>query len=129
MKEGEIVAVRNYTSLYRLKDFLMRSIAPKFLADDEINISQVGLFGYITETLSVLGEDGLNATSIVFKECFASSAENVESLYLMAAIYQLDNFFATAATMPFIIIINESNIFITIIKNFKINKIIINIWI
>lgn len=104
------MANKNYTSLYRIKEFLMNNIAPKYLNSDEINISQIGLFGYITETLSVLGEDGLNSTSIVFKECFANAAENIESLHLMAAIYQLDSYFASAASMPFIIILNEDDI-------------------
>ena len=85
------MAVRNYTTLYRIKDFLLNNTAPKYLNNDEINISQVGLFGYITETLANQGEDGMNSTSIVFKECFANAAENIESLYLMAAIYQLEN--------------------------------------
>lgn len=104
------MATKNYTSLYRIKEFLTNNIAPKYLSDDEINISQIGLFGYITETLSVLGEDGLNSTSIVFKECFANAAENIESLHLMASIYQLDSFFASAAHMPFVIIISEDDI-------------------
>lgn len=102
------MAVRNYTTLYRIKDFLLNNTAPKYLSNDEINISQVGLFGYITETLANQGEDGMNSTSIVFKECFANAAENIESLYLMAAIYQLENFFATPATMQFALIINEA---------------------
>lgn len=104
------MATKNYTSLYRIKEFLMTEMAPKYLAAEEINIAQVGLFGYITETLSVLGEDGLNSTSIVFKECFANAAENIESLYLMAAVYQLDSYFASAASMPFIVILNEEDI-------------------
>ena len=96
--------------MYQIKEFFVNEIAPKYLSSEEINISQVGLFGYITEILSVLGEDGLNSTSIVFKECFANAAENVESLYLMAAIYQLENFFATPASMPFVMIISEDDI-------------------
>lgn len=104
------MATRNYTSLYEIKNFLISQIAPKYLSSDEMNMSQTGLFGYITETLSTLGEDGLNATSMVFKECFANAAENIESLYLMAAIYQLENFFATPATMQFILLIEEDEI-------------------
>lgn len=104
------MATRNYTSLYQIKDFLINQIAPKYLSDDEMNMSQIGLFGYITEALSTLGEDGLNATSMVFKECFANAAENIESLYLMAAIYQLEQLFATPASMPFIIIVEEDEI-------------------
>ena len=104
------MATKTYSSLYKIKEFLMNNIAPKYLKDEEINISQIGLFGYITESLSVLGEDALNATSIVFKECFANVAENLESLYLMSSIYQLDNYFATAASMPFIIILNVNDV-------------------
>jgi hypothetical protein len=88
----------------------MNDIAPKYLSEKEINISQIGLFGYITEVLSVLSEDSINATSIVFKECFANAAENIESLYKMASIYQLDSYFAKAATMQFVLIIDEDDI-------------------
>ena len=104
------MATRNYSSLYQIKDFIVKQMAPKYLSSDEINMSQIGLFGYITETLSTLGEDGLNATSIVFKECFANAAENIESLYLMGAIYQLEHLFATPASMQFIMLLSEEDI-------------------
>lgn len=104
------MATKNYTSFYKLKEFITNEVAPKYLKENEINISQIGLFGYITEVLSILGEDSLNATSIVFKECFANSAENIESLYKMASIYQLDDYFAKAASLEFVIIIDEDDI-------------------
>lgn len=104
------MATKNYTSLYQVKDYLVNNIAPKYLSTDEMNMSSTGLFGYVTETLATLGEDGMNMTSIVFKECFACAAENPESLYLMAAIYQLDGLFATPAQMPFVLLISEDDV-------------------
>ena len=104
------IRVKNYTSLYQIKDTLVNQVAPKYLATDEMNMSSTGLFGYITEVLATIGEDGLNVTSMVFKECFANAAENPESLYLMAAIYQLDDLFAKAATMPFVLLVAEPDI-------------------
>ena len=104
------MATKDYTSHYQIKDFLVNNIAPKYLSTDEMNMAATGLFGYVTEALSVLGEDGLNMTSMVFKECFASAAENPESLYLMAAIYQLDQLFATPATLPFVMLVPEADI-------------------
>ena len=104
------IRVKNYTSLYQIKDTLVNKVAPKYLNMDEMNLSSTGLFGYITEVLATIGEDGLNVTSMVFKECFANAAENPESLYLMAAIYQLDDLFAKAATMPFVLLVAEDDI-------------------
>ena len=104
------MATKNYTSIYQIKDFIINEIAPKYLATAEMNMSSTGLFGYITETLANLGEDGLNMTSMVFKECFANAAENPESLYLMAAIFQLEDLFATPAQMPFVLLLSEQDI-------------------
>lgn len=104
------MTTKNYSSLYQIKNFLVNTIAPKYLSTDEMNMASTGLFGYITEALATLGEDGMNATSIVFKECFANAAENPESLYLMAAIYQLSELFATPAQMPFILLLSEDDI-------------------
>lgn len=104
------MATKNYTSLYQIKDYLVSDVAPKYLSTDEMNMASTGLFGYITEALATLGEDAMNMTSIVFKECFANAAENPESLYLMAAIFQLNDLFATPARMPFALLISEDDI-------------------
>ena len=101
---------RDYTSLYQIKEFMVNEVAPKYLDVENMNMASTGLFGYITELLSTVAEDGMNATSMVFKECFANAAENPESLYLMAAIYQLENLFATPASMPFVLLIGEDDI-------------------
>ena len=104
------MANKSYSSLYQIKDYMVNTVAPKYLATDEMNMSSTGIFGYITELLANMAEDGMNATSMVFKECFANAAENPESLYLMAAIQQLDDLMATPATMPFVMLVNEDDI-------------------
>ena len=80
------MADKNYTSIYGIKDFFLNEVAPKYLNTSEINLSNIGIFGYNTECLGTIAEDSANIASMLFKENFACCAESPETLYLMALI-------------------------------------------
>ena len=103
------MAEKDYTSLYGIKDFFMKTVAPKYFNVDEIDISNIGIFGYTTECLGTIAEDGANIPSMLFKENFACCAESPESLYLMASIYQISDVFATPASLNFLLLLNEKD--------------------
>ena len=104
------MADKNYTSIYGIKDFFLNEVAPKYLNTSEINLSNIGIFGYNTECLGTIAEDSANIASMLFKENFACCAESPETLYLMASVYQISDVFATAANLNFLLLINESDI-------------------
>ena len=101
---------KDYTSLYKIKDFMTNVVAPKYFSFDATEQTSVGLFGYITEILANGIEDSFFSTTMLFKEIFPVTAEDPESIYLMAALFQLDNHFAVPATVPFNILISEEDL-------------------
>ena len=104
------ISVRDYTSLYKIKEYMANNIAPKYFSLDTIDETNVGLFGYITEMLGMSIEDSFLATTMQFKETFPVTAEDPDSLYLMAALFQMDNHFATPAKVGFNILISEDDV-------------------
>ena len=102
--------LKDFTSLYKIKQFYADKVAPQYFDIDTIDTSNVGLFGYVTEALGTNVEDSFFATTMLFKEIFPVTAEDPESIYLMAALFQMDNHFATAATMGFNILIAEDDV-------------------
>lgn len=102
--------LKDYTSIYKIKQFMSSEIAPKYFDIQNIDTTNVGLFGYVTEALANNVEDSYLATTMLFKEIFPVTAEDPESIFLMAALFQMDNHFATPATLGFNILINEDDV-------------------
>lgn len=102
--------VRDYTALYKIKEYMAGTVAPKYFQLDSIDETNVGLFGYITELLGNSVEDSFFATTMQFKEIFPVTAEDPDSLYLMAALFQMDNHFATPAKVGFNILLAEDDV-------------------
>ena len=68
--------LKNGTSRYNIKDYMVNTIAPKYFTDiDNINDLHVGLFGYITETMSDITNDALFTIASMYKESFPQLAE------------------------------------------------------
>lgn len=109
-----MATIKNGTSVHDLKDFMITSVSPKYF-DKIKNLSElnVGLYGYVTDVLGNSVKDSFGATTSLFKEMFVTQAELPESIYDHALVYQLDNTFAKAASVPFTILVAED----TVIKN------------
>lgn len=106
--------IKNGTSIYDIKDFLSNSVAPTYFEKiADMNEMNVGLFGYITEILANTINDGYFTVTSLFKEIFPVHAELAESIYNHASIFQIDNLLATAASVPFTIMVAEE----ALIKN------------
>ena len=104
------ITLKDYTSLYNIKEFLANQIAPKYFDLANIEDSNVGLFGYITEILGDNVEDSFFATTMLFKEIFPVTAEDPESIHLMAALFQMSSHFATPSKLSFNILIAENDV-------------------
>lgn len=102
--------LKDFTSIYKIKQFMASQVAPQYFDIDTIDTTNVGLFGYVTEALADNVEDSFFATTMLFKEIFPVTAEDPESIYLMAAIFQLDNHFATPSLLGFNILIAEDDV-------------------
>lgn len=101
---------RNYSSIYNMKDYVVNTLAPKYLNMDEVNDLNVGLFGVVTELLSTIADDSFNTTTTYMNEMFPNRAILPETIYNDAALFQEDDFFTTPAEMMGWIFILESDI-------------------
>lgn len=104
------MTVKDFSSLYNIKAFMKDQVAPTYFNMKDLSELNIGIFGYINEMLSVCAEDTALVTSMLFKEQFPAIAEKPESLYLSAALFQLDDLFAVPAATNFILLLNEDSI-------------------
>jgi len=104
------ITLRDYTSFYNIKAFFKNRVAPQFFDLTQIDDTNVGLFGYVTEILGNNVEDSFFATTMLFKEIFPVTAEDPESIYLMASLFQMSSQFATPASLSFNILLAEDDV-------------------
>lgn len=104
-------SVKNGTSRYDIKEWLMTEISPKYFSKIK-NMSDlnVGLFGYINDILGETTKDTYFSISSLYKEIFPQLAELPESIYNHALLYQLNNVFAVPAKCYFTLVIAEDSI-------------------
>lgn len=101
---------KNYSSIYNIKDFVRYTIMPKYWDMSQINDLNVGLLGMVTECESNNLEDALNTTTTYIKESFPNTAMMPSTIYDLAALFKMNNLFATPASMDIILLINENDI-------------------
>lgn len=106
---------RDYIDNYSVKEFATNELADKYFSDIDLNLRNVGMFGYTTELVTNVSEDTFNTASVLFRESFPNRAEIEESIYSHAAIFQLDDVLSKAASCKFLLVLEEA----AIIKNMK----------
>lgn len=102
--------VKNYSSIYTIKDFAIKELAPRYLNMDKINDLNVGLLGYVTELLSNVADDTFNAITMYINEMFPNTAVLPESIYSFASLFQINDLFSTSAEMDIMLFISEKDI-------------------
>lgn len=110
MADETITVDRSYIDNYSAKEFATYELIPKYFDEDEVSDRTVGMVGYTTEIISQLSEDAFNAGSVFFRESFPNRAEIPESIYSHAAIFQLNDVFASAASCKFLVVMEEEGI-------------------
>lgn len=106
---------RSYIDNFSVKDFAMNKLIPIYFNDEDVSDRTVGSIGYTTELMSHIAEDAFNVGSVLFRESFPNRAEIPESIYSHAAVFQLSDVLARAASCKFILVMNEDSI----IKNMQ----------
>lgn len=110
MTDNKLTNVSQYTSAAELMEYWLKDIAPKYLDMDKVNTYRTGIFGYINETMSTMGEDSINAITVARREFYPNTAQYMKSLYKMAAARHMDLPMATPATANMLLMIQESDI-------------------
>lgn len=101
---------RDYSSIYKIKDHVVNSLAPKYLNMDTVNDLNVGLFGVLTDLIGSIADDNFNTTTTYMNEMFPNRAILPETIYNDAALFQEDDFFTTPAEMMAWLFILEEDI-------------------
>jgi hypothetical protein len=102
--------IRDYSSIYSIKEFALKEIAPKYFDMDNVNLLNIGLIGYVTDLAANMTEDTFNSISTYIREIFPNLARIPETLYNYAARLQIDNLFATPAQINLALFVNEKDI-------------------
>ena len=108
--------IKNYNDIYSIKKMILEDIAPKYFKVDELNTLNVGLFGYVNETIATTTEDTYNTISTYINELIPVRARLPESIYGYATTVQLHQLFANAAEMQMVLIFEKSSIINDTIK-------------
>ena len=106
---------RSYIDNFSVKEMAKTKLIPKYFEGFDVSDLNVGLIGYTSELISDGLEDTFNTVSTLHEEMFSNRAKLPSSILSHAAMFQLNNGFATAASCDFILILNESYV----IQNFE----------
>lgn len=113
MADENVIVSRDYTDIFSIKDMALSEIMPMFFAEETSNLT-VGEVGMVTELIGTTTEDVYNTASVLLTEAFPNKAKMTSSIYSHAAIFQLSNIIANAASCSFLLVLSEEDI----IKNF-----------
>lgn len=100
----------NYSSIYKIKDMVRNDLMPKFFDMDDINDLNIGMLGLTTELITTTAEDVFNATISHIKETLPTTAKLPETIYNMAALFKVDQLFATPAKIDMDILVSTKDI-------------------
>ena len=115
---AQITIDRDYIDNYSVKEFAKDKLMDTYFSDIDMNLRNVGMFGYTTELITNISEDTFNTGSVLFRESFPNRAQLDESIYSHAAIFQLDDVLSCASSCKFLLVLEEG----AIIKNMEVNK-------
>lgn len=99
--------IKDRTSMYDTLNYWTGNIAPKYIDVNNVNMSRIGLFGYINEIMADTTSDVINEMSVLFNEIFFKRAQIPESILAYAAQYRIEDINAKPATMQFLVGIRE----------------------
>lgn len=102
--------IRDYSSIYNIKEFMIKDIAPNYFNMEDVSLMNVGLFGYITDTQATTTEDIFNTASRYIVESMPDKARLPEFIYAHAASYDITDLFSYCAKMPVFLFIKEKDI-------------------
>lgn len=98
------------TSSADIKERWLRDLAPKYFNMTDINLLNVGLFGYINEIMSSSLEDTLNSSSMYYNEVIPATAKLPQSIYAYASMTDDEDFNYTPASVPIALAIRSYDI-------------------
>jgi hypothetical protein len=105
-----MATIRDYSSIYTIKEFYLNEIAPKYFDLDTVSLLNAGLFGMVTDISGTVTEDQFEVVDRYINEIMPAKAELPDFIYANAALYGISEIFARCAKMPFVLFIKESDV-------------------
>lgn len=102
--------MRDYSSNYKIKEFAMNEVAPRFFPEESLQAYNIGLIGFSTDILANSIEDTYNTIPILMNEIFPNLANMPETIYNYASLFQEEDLLATAPEMDTILLVNLEDI-------------------
>ncbi|MDD3172207.1 MAG: hypothetical protein PHF63_00835 [Herbinix sp.] len=102
-----MMATKNYTSIYNVKDMALNTIMPKYFDVNKVNTLNSGLLGFITEMIGSVTEDSFNTISAYIGERFPSTAVLPETIYNYLNIYQYNDILAKPSEVEMFLFVPE----------------------
>lgn len=102
--------VKNYSSIYNIKDLVRNSIMPRYFEMDDTSDMNMGFLGFTTDVVTTTTEDCFNTVTTMIKEMFPNTARLSDSIYSYAALFQISELMATPASLNVLLMINERDI-------------------
>jgi hypothetical protein len=109
-EDTNIVVDRDYSDNFSIKDTAISKLGTKYFGDVELAGLNVGALGFTLEQIGNITEDAFNTVSILLKESFPNKATIPESIYSHAAVFQLNNAFASCAQCSFVLMLEQKDI-------------------
>lgn len=104
------MSVRDYSSIYTIKEFIMNDVAPKYFDIDDLSLLNVGLFGMTTDIGATVAQDSFTTVSRFISEIIPGKSVLPEFVYAQAANYGITDIFAKCASCDATIFIREDHI-------------------
>jgi len=101
---------KNYSNIGQMLEYWVDKIAPNYFDFQVTNNYRTGTFGYINNIMSEVTGDSFNAINIARREFYPVTAQNIQSLYKMAALHKLDVPMYTPATAEVVLVLKESDV-------------------
>lgn len=113
--------MRDYTSIYSIKEFYTKEILPLYFDDSKLALSNIGLLGMFMDIDSSVTEDQMNIMGRYINEIMPGKAELPDFIYANAANYGITDIFATPAKMSMLLFIKENDVLScsTVVENHK----------
>lgn len=104
------MAVRDYSSIYSIEDWMINQIAPKFYDMDNVSLLNVGQFGMTNHVLGTVIEDQFEVVNRYLNEILPQKANLPDFIYANAALYGIEDFLARPSKSSMLLYIKESDV-------------------
>lgn len=104
------MAVKDYSSIYTIEDWMINEIAPKFYDIEQISLLNVGQFGMTNHVVASVVEDQFEVVDRYVNEMLPQKANLPEFIYANAALYGIEDFLARPSKSSMLLYIKEKDI-------------------